>query len=128
MSLTISSLIPRATHPFFQVINIPTKVNKGIVEIITLVELIKKGGKVGSSEVALLAKLGIKSFSYRLVVLSIYDNGSIFIPEVLNLTEDDIVDKFYSWCFYSCSAVLGSFLPNSCSYTFGVHQFLQGLF
>ncbi|XP_020262308.1 60S acidic ribosomal protein P0-like [Asparagus officinalis] len=75
-------------------LNIPTKINKDIVEIITPVELIKKGGKVGSSEVALLAKLGIRSFSYGLVVLSIYDNGSVFSPEMLNLTEDDLVDKF----------------------------------
>ncbi|GFZ13299.1 ribosomal protein L10 family protein [Actinidia rufa] len=54
---------------FFQVLNIPTKINKGTVEIITPVELIKK-------------------------VLSIYDNGSVFSPEVLQLTDDDLVGKF----------------------------------
>ncbi|KAM4095405.1 hypothetical protein ACJW30_08G027500 [Castanea mollissima] len=79
---------------FFQVLNIPTKINKGTVEIITPVELIKKGDKVGSSEAALLAKLGIRPFSYGLVVLSVYDNGSVFDPEVLNLTEDDLIEKF----------------------------------
>lgn len=79
---------------FFQVLNIPTKINKGTVEIITPVELIKKGEKVGSSEAALLSKLGIRPFSYGLVVLSVYDNGSVFSPEVLDLTEDDLVEKF----------------------------------
>ncbi|KAB2034297.1 hypothetical protein ERO13_D04G067000v2 [Gossypium hirsutum] len=79
---------------FFQVLNIPTKINKGTVEIITPVELIKKGDKVGSSEAALLAKLGIRPFSYGLVVLSVYDNGSVFSPEVLDLTEDDLIQKF----------------------------------
>ncbi|KAK6790290.1 hypothetical protein RDI58_014090 [Solanum bulbocastanum] len=79
---------------FFQVLNIPTKINKGTVEIITPVELIKKGDKVGSSEAALLAKLGIRPFSYGLVVLSVYDNGSVFSPEVLDLTEDDLIVKF----------------------------------
>lgn len=79
---------------FFQVLNIPTKINKGTVEIITPVELIKKGEKVGSSEAALLAKLGIRPFSYGLVVLSVYDNGSVFSPEVLDLTEDDLLEKF----------------------------------
>ncbi|XP_061376392.1 large ribosomal subunit protein uL10 isoform X1 [Gastrolobium bilobum] len=79
---------------FFQVLNIPTKINKGTVEIITPVELIKKGDKVGSSEAALLAKLGIRPFSYGLVVLSVYDNGSVFSPEVLDLTEDDLTEKF----------------------------------
>ena len=77
-----------------QVLNIPTKINKGTVEIITPVELIKKGEKVGSSEAALLAKLGIRPFSYGLVVLSVYDNGSVFSPEVLDLTEDDLLEKF----------------------------------
>ncbi|KAK7321451.1 hypothetical protein VNO77_32106 [Canavalia gladiata] len=79
---------------FFQVLNIPTKINKGTVEIITPVELIKKGDKVGSSEAALLAKLGIRPFSYGLVVLSVYESGSVFSPEVLDLTEDDLVEKF----------------------------------
>ncbi|KAL9324910.1 hypothetical protein ACSQ67_005555 [Phaseolus vulgaris] len=79
---------------FFQVLNIPTKINKGTVEIITPVELIRKGEKVGSSEAALLAKLGIRPFSYGLVVLSVYDNGSVFSPEVLDLTEDDLLEKF----------------------------------
>ncbi|GER54683.1 60S acidic ribosomal protein P0 [Striga asiatica] len=79
---------------FFQVLNIPTKINKGTVEIITPVELIKKGDKVGSSEAALLSKLGIRPFSYGLVVLSVYDNGSVFSPEVLDLTDDDLIQKF----------------------------------
>ncbi|WCJ19803.1 60S acidic ribosomal protein P0 [Euphorbia peplus] len=79
---------------FFQVLNIPTKINKGTVEIITPVELIKKGDKVGSSEAALLAKLGIRPFSYGLVVQTVYDSGTVFSPEVLDLTEDDLMGKF----------------------------------
>ncbi|KAL5698605.1 Large ribosomal subunit protein uL10y [Ranunculus cassubicifolius] len=79
---------------FFQVLNIPTKINKGTVEIITPVELIKKGDKVGSSEAALLSKLGIRPFSYGLVVEMVYDNGSVFSPAVLDLTDDDLVARF----------------------------------
>ncbi|KAG8390907.1 hypothetical protein BUALT_Bualt01G0132300 [Buddleja alternifolia] len=79
---------------FFQILNIPTKINKGTVEIITPVELIKKGDKVGSSEAALLSKLGIRPFTYGLVVISVYDNGSVFSPDVLDLTEDDLMVKF----------------------------------
>ncbi|XP_020266074.1 60S acidic ribosomal protein P0-like [Asparagus officinalis] len=56
--------------------------------------MIKKGDKVGSSEVALLAKLGIRSFSYGLVVLFNYDDGSVFSPKVFNFTEGDLIDKF----------------------------------
>ncbi|CAJ1861207.1 unnamed protein product [Sphenostylis stenocarpa] len=79
---------------FFQVLNIPTKINKGTVEIITPVELIRKGEKVGSSEAALLSKLAIRPFSYGLVVVSVYDNGSVFSPEVLDLTDDDLLNMF----------------------------------
>ncbi|XP_059664439.1 large ribosomal subunit protein uL10-like [Cornus florida] len=79
---------------FFQVLNIPTKINKGTVEIITPVELIKKGDKVGSSESALLSKLGVRPFSYGLVVQSVYENGSVFSPDVLSLTEDDLIVRF----------------------------------
>ncbi|PHT46894.1 60S acidic ribosomal protein P0-1 [Capsicum baccatum] len=79
---------------FFQVLNIPTKINRGTVEIITPVEIIKKGEKVGSSESALLSKLLIKPFSYGLIVQSVYDNGSVFSPEVLELTDDDLVARF----------------------------------
>ena len=91
--LHVSCLILTLKY-FDQVLNIPTKINKGTVEIITPVELIKKGDKVGSSEAALLSKLGIRPFSYGLVVLSVYDSGSVFSPEVLDLTEDDLVEKF----------------------------------
>nr|POF06181.1 60s acidic ribosomal protein p0 [Quercus suber] len=80
---------------FFQLLNIPTKISKGTVEIITPVELIKKGDKVGSSEAALLAKLGIRPFSYGLVVLQVYDVGSVFSPEVLDLTDEDLIEKFF---------------------------------
>lgn len=51
-----------------QVLNIPTKINKGTVEITSNVALIKAGDKVGASEATLLAKLGIKPFSYGLIV------------------------------------------------------------
>ncbi|XP_051134494.1 60S acidic ribosomal protein P0 [Andrographis paniculata] len=81
---------------FFQVLNIPTKINKGTVEIITPVELIKKGDKVGSSEAALLSKLGIRPFSYGLIVRTVYENGSVFSPEVLDMTEEDLIEKFAS--------------------------------
>ncbi|XP_021279324.1 60S acidic ribosomal protein P0-2-like [Herrania umbratica] len=96
---------------FFQVLNIPTKINKGTVEIITPVELIKKGDKVGSSEAALLSKLGIRPFSYGLVVLSVYDSGSVFSPEVLDLTEDDLVEKFANGVSVAASLSLAISYP-----------------
>jgi len=79
---------------FLQALNIASKINRGQVEIINDVFLIKKGEKVGSSESALLSKLNIKPFSYGLVILNVYDNGFVYDPAVLDLTDDDIVCKF----------------------------------
>lgn len=75
---------------FFQALNIPTKINKGTIEITTDVQVVKQGEKVGASEATLLAKLGIKPFEYGLVVLKVYDNGSIYDPRVLDITDDDL--------------------------------------
>ncbi|TQD73348.1 hypothetical protein C1H46_041138 [Malus baccata] len=107
---------------FFQVLNIPTKINKGTVEIITPVELIKKGDKVGSSEAALLAKLGIRPFSYGLVVQMVYDNGSVFSPEVLDLTEDDLMEKFASGVSMVTSLALAISYPTLAA---APHMFLN---
>eukprot|EP00898_Chlorokybus_atmophyticus_P009050 jgi/Chlat1/9146/Chrsp97S08395 len=79
---------------FFQVLNIATKINKGTVEIISDVHLVTAGDKVGSSEAALLAKLGIKPFSYGLVIRQVFDNGAIFDVKVLDLSDDDLTKSF----------------------------------
>jgi len=79
---------------FFQVLQIPTKIVKGQIEITNDVHLIKAGDKVGSSEAALLKKLNIKPFSYGLVIDTIYDNGSLFGVEILDIDENVLAAKF----------------------------------
>jgi len=79
---------------FLQALNIASKINKGQVEIVSDVHLIKAGEKVGPSETTLLQKLNIKPFSYGLTLLHIYDNGSVYDPSVLKLTDADILGKF----------------------------------
>lgn len=79
---------------FFQVLQIPTKIVKGQIEITNPVNLIKPGDKVGQSEAALLAKLNIRPFSYGLAIDSIYDSGSIFPVSILDISRDDILSKF----------------------------------
>lgn len=76
---------------FFQVLQIPTKIVKGQIEITNVVHLVKAGDKVGSSEAALLTKLSIKPFAFGLSIKSIYDNGSLFGPEVLSITSEVLV-------------------------------------
>jgi large subunit ribosomal protein LP0 len=79
---------------FFQTLSIGTKINRGQIEIVSDVLLISKGTKVGNSEAALLQKLNIRPFAYGLVIEMVYDNGSLFNPAVLDLTEDDLCAKF----------------------------------
>jgi len=79
---------------FFQVLQIPTKIVKGQIEITSVVHLIKKGDKVGSSEAALLTKLNIKPFSYGLSIDVIFEQGSMFSVDVLEIDEQQIISKF----------------------------------
>jgi len=79
---------------FFQVLQIPTKIMKGQIEITNPVHLIKVGDKVGPSEAALLQKLNINPFSYGIGILKVYDNGSLFDVSILDITEAEIIGKF----------------------------------
>jgi large subunit ribosomal protein LP0 len=56
--------------------------------------LIKTGRKVGNSEAVLCQKLNIKPFSYALKLINIYDNGAIYTPKVLKLSQSEIIGKF----------------------------------
>lgn len=79
---------------FFQALQIPTKIARGTIEILNDVHLIKLGEKVGASESALLNMLNIQPFSYGLMVLQVYDNGTMYSPSVLDLSTDDLRARF----------------------------------
>jgi len=79
---------------FFQALNIATKIVKGSIEIVSQVHLIKKGDKITSSAVALLGKLDIKPFFYGIVALQVYENGSVYPADVLDITQEDLLAKF----------------------------------
>lgn len=81
---------------FFQALNIPTKITKGTIEIIQDVNLITAGDKVGMSEATLLNMLNISPFTYGLVVVQVYDSGTIFAPAVLDITDEDLRARFMS--------------------------------
>jgi len=87
-----SGLDPAQTS-FFQALNIATKINKGSIEIINDCTVITAGQKVGTSEAALLVKLGIKPFEYGLRVVYVYEGG-IFDPSVLKITDADLMAKW----------------------------------
>jgi len=81
---------------FFQALNIGTKIVRGAIEIANEVHLIKKGDKVTSSAVALLGKLDIKPFFYGCVVKSVYENGAVYPVDILDITPEDLMGRFFS--------------------------------
>jgi large subunit ribosomal protein LP0 len=74
---------------FFQVLQIPTKIVKGQIEITNAVKLIKAGEKVEPAAAALLLKLKMRPFSYGLGIDCIFDSGSKFSVAILDI--DDAV-------------------------------------
>jgi len=88
-----TGLDPQQTA-FMQALNIATKINRGQVEIINDVHLLKPGDKVDSSKATLLTKLNIRPFSYGLTTLNIYDEGSVYHPSVLLTKPEDLINKF----------------------------------
>jgi len=79
---------------FFQALSIPTKISKGTIEILNEIHLIKKDDRVGASEATLLNMLNISPFTYGLVIRQVYDSGTVFDPEILDITASDLRAKF----------------------------------
>ena len=81
---------------WFQALNIATKINKSQIEIINPVTLILAGQKVLPGQAALLEKLNIRPFSYGMTIKTVYDDGAIYDPHVLDLNETAIMTKFFN--------------------------------
>jgi len=79
---------------FFQALRIPTKIARGTIEIVNDVQVVTAGERVGSSEAALLNMLNISPFTYGMTVVQIYDNRNIFGPEILDIDEKVLIDRF----------------------------------
>jgi len=79
---------------FFQALNIPTKISKGTIEILNEVKLLSPGDRVGASEATLLNMLNISPFTYGLMIEQVYDSGTVFDPEILDITDDDLRKRF----------------------------------
>uniref|UniRef100_A0A8C4NCL9 60S acidic ribosomal protein P0 n=1 Tax=Eptatretus burgeri TaxID=7764 RepID=A0A8C4NCL9_EPTBU len=79
---------------FFQALGITTKISRGTIEILSNVQLIKMSERVGASEATLLNMLNISPFTFGLLIQQVYDSGSIYSPEVLDITEADLHARF----------------------------------
>jgi len=88
-----TTLEPTKTS-FLQALNIASKINKGTIEILNDVNLIKVGDKVGASEAQLLQMLDIRPFTYGLTIVGVYDHGASYGVEILDLKDSDLLDRF----------------------------------
>ncbi|KAK4056004.1 ribosomal protein P0 (A0) (L10E) [Microbotryomycetes sp. JL221] len=81
---------------FFQALNIPTKIARGTIEIVSDIHLVEAGSRVGSSEATLLNMLNISPFTYGMKIIQIFDNGNLFEESVLDIEESALIGQFMS--------------------------------
>lgn len=112
-----------AQTSFFQALNIPTKINKGSIEIIQDVQVVKVGNRVGPSEAALLNKLGKKPFNYGLIVKRVFDAGAVFDPSILAISEDILMANFHAALGNVAAVSLAANFPTQASLP---HMVLNG--
>jgi len=102
---------------FFQALSIPipTKIARGTIEISTDVTLIKTGDRVGVSEATLLNMLNISPFTYGLSILTIYDSGTVFSPDVLDIEESSLIGNLLTGIQTIAAISLGLGFPTVAS-------------
>ena len=88
-----TGLDPKQTG-FFQALNIATKIAKAQIEIINPVTIIEEGQKINQSQAALLDKLKIRPFEYKMHIKKFLDGGKLFDAKVLSITSESIIEKF----------------------------------
>ncbi|KAK2097143.1 60S acidic ribosomal protein P0 [Saguinus oedipus] len=118
-----TSLGPEKTS-FFQALGITTKISRGTTEILSDVQPIKTGDKVGASEATLLNMLSISPFSSGLVTQQVFDNGSIYNPEGLDITEETAL-SLPGGPLQCCQCLSADWLPSCCISTPFYHQWVQ---
>jgi len=109
---------------FFQALQIPTKISKGTIEILNEIHLIKKEDKVGASEATLLNMLNVSPFTYGLIIRQVYDSGTVFSPEILDITSEDLRAKFMEGVMNIASVSLEIGYPTIASVP---HSIVNGL-
>jgi len=101
-----TGLDPKQTA-FFQTLQIQTKIVKAQIDIVAEKKVITAGEKITSTQAALLDKLKIYPFSYKMEVTKVLQDGSMFDPAVLDLSEEAILGKFRAAISAQASLSLG---------------------
>lgn len=112
---------------WFQALNIPTKINKGQIEMVSRVHLIKIGDKVAESQAALLQKLNMKPFSYGLKVEKVYDDGEVFDAAILDVSERDLLGKLSFGISYVAALSMSVGFPTKASIMHSINNAFKHL-
>jgi large subunit ribosomal protein LP0 len=108
---------------FFQALGVPTKIARGTIEITTDLKLVEASAKVDPSEATLLNMLNISPFTYGLGISQVYDQGQTFSPEVLDISEEQLLKTFSSAIATIASISLAVNFPTLPSV---IHSFFNG--
>jgi large subunit ribosomal protein LP0 len=111
---------------FFQALNIGTKIVKGAIEIVNEVHLIKKGDKVTMSHVAMLDKMNVRPFFYGFKVTDVYEDGTVYAADILDMNQDDLLAKFFNGVRQVAALSLAINYPTAASVSHSLnHAFKQ---
>jgi len=117
-----TGLDPKQTN-FFQTLQIQTKIVKGQIDIIAEKQVIFTDTKVDSTQAALLDKLKIYPFEYKMKVTKILQNENLFDAAVLDLSTDVILEKFKRAIGFQTAIALAAGVPTASS---APHTLLNG--
>lgn len=109
-----TGLDPKQTS-FFQTLQIQTKIIKGQIEITAEKQVIYADQKVDSTQAALLEKLKIYPFEYKMKCLKVLQDGAIFDAAVLDLNTETILSKFKGAVKNMACLSLGAGIPSTAS-------------
>jgi len=102
-----TGLDPRQTG-FFGNLGIATKIVKAQIEILNDFHIIHEGDKITPGQSALLDKLKIRPFFYKMTIKKVMQDGQMYDPACLNISTEDILAKFAKGCGNMTALSLGS--------------------
>lgn len=108
---------------FFQALGIATKINRGLIDIVSDIHLVKNGEKVDASQADLLQKMNICPFSYGLIVKHVFEDGNMYSASVLDISENDVINQFMAGVRQVASVSLAIDYPTIASVP---HSFVNG--
>lgn len=88
-----TGLDPKQTS-FFQALKIQTKISKAQVDIVNPVMVIHTDDRITAGQAALLDKLKIRPFEYKMHIKCFVDNGKKYPAKVLEINHDSIIASF----------------------------------